>query len=258
MKIAQRGLQKYAEVGGDSKSTSTSATRSSTSVAIQDLRELVSAITNSIGLIELGRSRFDKALNHFLDAVSMREGLGLLDRETQRQYKLTQLHIQPKALAVSAFLAWIETLSTEDLIVYSDGSRSQDGAAGYGYIIHRNKQPIGEGLARLGPVEVFDAEVAGALAGLRHATTLVSRPGTQIYICPDNTSAAAGLLGQPSESSQAQFLEFQLIARAHGATSVRWCPGHKGIPGNEQADKLAKAGTELPEPPDTAPSLAFN
>ncbi|KAF7532988.1 hypothetical protein G7Z17_g13581 [Cylindrodendrum hubeiense] len=141
----------------------------------------------------------------------------------QRNYSPVQLHIQPKDIAVPAFLAWVETLAAIDLIVYSEGP-----------------DPPEEPRAT-GPVEVFDAEVAGALAGLRHATSLVPEPGAQIYVCLDNTSAAAGLLGQPSESSQAQFLEFQSIARAHGATAVRWCPGHKGIPGNEQADKQAKA-----------------
>ncbi|KAL6404545.1 hypothetical protein AUP68_13938 [Ilyonectria robusta] len=50
----------------------------------------------------------------------------------QRKYSLAQLHIQPKDIAVPAFLAWIETLSAIDLIVYSDGSRSSGGAAGYG------------------------------------------------------------------------------------------------------------------------------
>ncbi|KAF7543577.1 hypothetical protein G7Z17_g10620 [Cylindrodendrum hubeiense] len=177
----------------------------------------------------------------------------------QRNYSPIQLHIQPKDVTIPAFLAWTETLAAIDLIVYSDRSRSSGGAADYGYVIHRNSHNIGEGLGRLGPAEVFDAEIAGTLAGLRHATGLTSsEPGTRIYVYLDNTSTAAGLLGQPSESSQAQFLEFQSIARAHGATSVRWSPGHKGIPGNKQANKLAKAGTELPEPPGLPPSLAFN
>ncbi|KAL6405980.1 reverse transcriptase domain protein [Ilyonectria robusta] len=49
----------------------------------------------------------------------------------QRKYSSAQLHIQPKDIAVPAFLTWIETLSAIDL-VYSDGSRSSGGAAGYG------------------------------------------------------------------------------------------------------------------------------
>ncbi|KAL6402805.1 putative reverse transcriptase [Ilyonectria robusta] len=55
----------------------------------------------------------------------------------QRKYSPAQLHIQPKDVAVPAFLAWIETRSVIDLIVYSDGSRSSGGAAGYGTRLRR-------------------------------------------------------------------------------------------------------------------------
>ncbi|XP_044722137.1 RNase H domain-containing protein [Hirsutella rhossiliensis] len=61
----------------------------------------------------------------------------------------------------------------------------------------------------------------------------------------------------PSDSSQKEFLEFQALAAEHGATEIRWIPGHTNIPGNEQADALAKAGTSQPEPADALPTLAY-
>ncbi|KAM4062538.1 RNase H domain-containing protein [Hirsutella rhossiliensis] len=61
----------------------------------------------------------------------------------------------------------------------------------------------------------------------------------------------------PADSSQDVFLEFQALATAHGATEVRWIPGHTSIPGNEQADALAKAGTSQPEPAGAVPTLAY-
>ncbi|KAM4056736.1 RNase H domain-containing protein [Hirsutella rhossiliensis] len=34
----------------------------------------------------------------------------------------------------------------------------------------------------------------------------------------------------PSDSSQKEFLEFQALAAEHGATEIRWIPGHTNIP----------------------------
>ncbi|KAM4062433.1 endonuclease-reverse transcriptase domain-containing protein [Hirsutella rhossiliensis] len=65
------------------------------------------------------------------------------------------------------------------------------------------------------------------------------------------------LRGMPADSSQDVFLEFQALATAHGVTEVRWTPGHTNIPGNEQADALAKAGTSQPEPAGAIPTLAY-
>ncbi|XP_044724355.1 RNase H domain-containing protein [Hirsutella rhossiliensis] len=50
--------------------------------------------------------------------------------------------------------------------------------------------------------------------------------------------------------------QFQSLAREHGAVEIRWIPGHADIPGNEEADALAKAGASLPEPADNTPTLA--
>ncbi|XP_044723886.1 RNase H domain-containing protein [Hirsutella rhossiliensis] len=70
-------------------------------------------------------------------------------------------------------------------------------------------------------------------------------------------SRGVRLCGMPSDSSQKEFLEFQALAAEHGATEIRWIPGHTNIPGNEQADALAKAGTSQPEPADALPTLAY-
>ncbi|KAM5529171.1 reverse transcriptase domain protein [Fusarium oxysporum f. sp. phaseoli] len=151
----------------------------------------------------------------------------------------------------------VESLDPLTLVVYSDGSLSSEGAASYGFTIHQNNISIFDGSGRLGPAEVFDAEATGALDGVKAALNLRELATQNICICLDNLAAAMCLRGTPSDSSQDVFLEFQALATSHGAIQARWVPGHSDIPGNEQADKLAKAASLLPEPEGAKPTLAY-
>ncbi|RYC80071.1 hypothetical protein BFJ63_vAg17048 [Fusarium oxysporum f. sp. narcissi] len=148
---------------------------------------------------------------------------------------MAQLQPASKDETAEAFLHWLQSLDGVILIVYSDGSLSSEGAASYGFTIHQNNLPallentgislpfriqtVFDGSVRLGPAEVIDAEATGTL--------------------------------------EVAFLDFQAIAAAHGAIQVRWVPGHTNIPGKEQADKLAKAASSLPEPEGARPTLAY-
>ncbi|KAK7592656.1 hypothetical protein V3481_007266 [Fusarium oxysporum f. sp. vasinfectum] len=169
----------------------------------------------------------------------------------------TPLQTAQKGESAEAFLQWIETVEPATWIVYSDGSLSSEGAASYGFAIHQKDLSICDGSGRLGPAEVFDAEATGALEGLKAALNLPGSAARDIVVCLDNLAAATCLRGTPSDSSQAVFVEFQALAASHGATQVRWIPGHTDIPGNEQADKLAKAASSLPEPEGAQPTLAY-
>ncbi|KAJ0128294.1 Uncharacterized protein HZ326_28607 [Fusarium oxysporum f. sp. albedinis] len=164
------------------------------------------------------------------------------------QEQMAPLQTASKEQSANTFSRWVESLDSHTLVVYSDGSLSSEGAASYGFTINQNNIPIFDGSGRLGPAEVFDAEAAGALEGLKAALNLQESSSQDIFICLDNLAAATCLRGTPSDSSQEVFLEFQALAVSHGATKIRWVPGHANIPGNEQADKLAKAASSLPEP----------
>ncbi|TVY73798.1 putative RNA-directed DNA polymerase from transposon BS [Fusarium oxysporum f. sp. cubense] len=171
--------------------------------------------------------------------------------------QMPPLQTASKEKSADAFIRWVESLDLLTLVVYSDGSLSSEGVASYGFTIHQNNVPIFDGSGRLGPAEVFDAEATGALEGLKAALNLRDAATQNIFICLDNLAAATCLRGTPSDSSQDVFLDFQALATSHGAIQVRWVPGHSNIPGNEQADKLAKAASSLPEPEGAQPTLAY-
>ncbi|KAF4338828.1 reverse transcriptase [Fusarium beomiforme] len=173
------------------------------------------------------------------------------------QEQMPPLQTASKEKSADAFLRWVQSLDPLTLVVYSDGSLSSEGAASYSFTIHQDKVPIFDGSGRLGPAEVFDAEATGALEGLKAALNLRESVSQNIFICLDNLAAATCLRGTPSDSSQGVFLEFQALAASRGAIHVRWVPGHSDVPGNEQADKLAKAASSLPEPEGARPTLAY-
>ncbi|KAG6979879.1 hypothetical protein FocnCong_v010449 [Fusarium oxysporum f. sp. conglutinans] len=169
----------------------------------------------------------------------------------------TPLQTAPKEELAEAFLQWVSTIDPTTWIVYSDGSLSSEEAASYSFAIYQKDLSICDGSGRLGSAEVIDAEATGALEGLKAALNLPGSAARDIVVCLDILAAATCLRGTPSDSSQAVFVDFQALAESHGATQVRWIPGHTDIPGNEQADKLAKAAFSLPEPEGAQPTLAY-
>ncbi|PNP73408.1 hypothetical protein FNYG_13235 [Fusarium nygamai] len=180
----------------------------------------------------------------------------LLQKRFQQE-QIPSLQTASKKKTAEIFLRWVKSLDALTLVVYSDGSLSKTGVASYGFTIHQDNLPVLDRSGRLGPAEVFDAEATGALEGLKAALSLRESASQNIFICLDNLAAATCLQSTPSDSSQHIFLEFQALVTSHGSVHVRWVPGHTDIPGNEQADKLAKAASALPEPVAIRPTLAY-
>jgi ribonuclease HI len=169
-----------------------------------------------------------------------------------------------KEEAKEAFLGWLDELSTDDLVIYSDGSQLPPATRGgiprkgYGYAIYQKETLLCTGYGRLHDTSVvFDAEALGALKGLRRALTLPEYTGLQrITVCLDNTAAIWCLRGNPSLSGQHVFTAFHEIADAE-LVHVKWSPGHVDIEGNEEADKQAKKGAQSMEvDPDSGPTAA--
>jgi ribonuclease HI len=104
---------------------------------------------------------------------------------------------------------------------------------------------------------VFFAEV---MAILRCVKLLLRKNLTRrrIHICCDNIVAIAALAKTTTESSLVcecvQGLE--KLSKSNKVT-LMWIPGHQGIPGNEEADKLVKEGA-VEVPPNHFAAMPFS
>ncbi|KAL5629135.1 hypothetical protein BROUX41_001742 [Berkeleyomyces rouxiae] len=157
-----------------------------------------------------------------------------------------------------------------DLQVFSDDSKLQDGSTGAAttmYIAGLDLPPVATHLGNM--MEVYDAELFGALAGLKAAfESPASAFAENVVIMLDNQEAAYRLLvGHPTPSSQDIILDFRATAAKWPARSrnpmspgpgraiVQWIPGHADIPGNEAADRAAKTAASSPPSEGPTPHL---
>src|SRR5258708_39954120 len=110
--------------------------------------------------------------------------------------------------------------------------------------------------------EVFDAEMAGLHTATTEARHFIEDTPQEdklhkIALYTDNTGAIQRIFEGSPGKAQAHSRGFRkeiceiLNADDKAIMAISWCPGHHGIIGNEEVDKLAKLGAKLqPEQPN--------
>ena len=132
---------------------------------------------------------------------------------------------------------------TAGIIVYTDGSLMNE-RSGAGAYIEVNGYPLMTTAERLQPCTVFQA----ALIAIQIAAEIILQRNSSrdaIHFHVDSQSAlyalnAAYIVSSTVAETKAILAELSLTHRV----TLQWVKAHVGIPGNEQADLAAKAGSE--------------
>ena len=132
----------------------------------------------------------------------------------------------------------VSFLLAETIFAFSDGPSSGPGKSARGFVVNQECKLVGSGSGPLPGAEVFDAEIIGTMKALE--ATVVVAEGLPIYILLNIKAATRALGRERSNFSQVVLDKFSSL-RHIKCVEIRWIPGHMGIQGNIEADKLAKS-----------------
>ena len=137
----------------------------------------------------------------------------------------------------------------QGLVMFTDGSCLEDGAAGYA-VVWMNGQTWKGIKVHMGyNQEAYDAECAALAHALESAARRNTAPD-RVTIFTDAQAAIRRMASDEPEPGQMYAIQArryiaELRRKKPGITiEIRWCPVHKGIEGNEKVDEWAKFAAE--------------
>jgi ribonuclease HI len=134
------------------------------------------------------------------------------------------------------------------LTMFTDGSRLDSGASGYAVAWQNGQSWVGTKTHMGKNQEAYDTECAALARALKTA-------GRRQTV-PERIADAQAAIRRMALEEPGPGQKYAILARKHIAAlrnarpditiEIRWCPAHKGVPGNEKADEWAKLAAESP------------
>ena len=150
-----------------------------------------------------------------------------------------------------------------NIIIYSDGSKSEQNKLGAGIIYTTNFVKNQSFSWNLGTgMKVFDAELFAIEKAFKIAWENRQLNTDKVWIFSDSQAAIKRLMNSSLKAGQYYVQSIRKWAKKFQDKAIQlqleWVPGHMNIKGNELADKAAKKGTELQYvTPESYISLTF-
>jgi len=174
------------------------------------------------------------------DGAGDRERTGVCEGETLQ----AQVTVNEQRLAKEE-----AEVVREGLTLWTDGSRTEDGACGYAVVWKKIGGAWKGQRVHLGSSqEAYDAECAAIVRALRIGRDFRKQQRiSKITIFTDAQAAIRRM--QTLEVGPGQIFALQarcILAEIDCPMEIRWCPAHEGITGNEKADEWAKVAADQP------------
>ena len=130
--------------------------------------------------------------------------------------------------------------------VYTDGSATdatRNGGSG-AYILQPKKPPVSLSSPSGALSSNYRAEVSALKLAANHLNTLEEKPKKAVFLT-DSLSALQGLTSDHPEQNLMELMHQLNTLSKKAAVVLQWVPAHRGIRGNEMADRLAKEGSKM-------------
>ena len=137
---------------------------------------------------------------------------------------------------------------TDALFVYTDGSKNST-AASCGFFM----QGSSIGFRTSNDASIFTAEALAIVKAIEFARLIAY--GRDIVICSDSMSVLQTLTDLHCKSPISRYIQELSMKETSSCLYFMWVPGHVGIHGNEQADKVARLA--LAEPVESSPKIYY-